>query len=215
MDSPGVMDKGSQFYTSESDHLVPVKKFHQGQPVALGITQMFIGITGIIFGIMVHYTEAWMSDFLMIKIPYWGGILYVISGSLSVAAARNPKIPLVKGMLAMNVISAIVAGLGIVLLSFPINNLLFSFSNKYCNNYDYDTKEKCVEIQSISMGILSFLTMIHILEFCITISVASFGCKMLCRDPFVETVVVVYQNVTPSSTNQHPPLDCKQPAIHP
>ncbi|ETE64500.1 Membrane-spanning 4-domains subfamily A member 4D, partial [Ophiophagus hannah] len=68
---------------------------------------------------------------------------------------------------------------------------------------------------NIGIGILTILTLFTALEFCITISVASFGCKMLCRDTFPETVVVIYQNVSPASAEQDPPLDCKQAAIQP
>ncbi|XP_032083379.1 membrane-spanning 4-domains subfamily A member 4A-like isoform X2 [Thamnophis elegans] len=215
MDSPVVVSKGSQFSSPEPDHLLPVKKFYQGEPVALGITQIFIGFIGIVFGILANLIDTGSSDFLLIKIPYWGGILHIISGSLTVAAARNPKIPLVKGMLAMNVISAITAGLGIVFLSFSVSSLLPFDIGDTCNYHRYDTKEKCDETQNIGKGILVFLIVVNILEFCISISVASFGCKMLCRDPFTETIVVVYQNVTPSSAKQHSPSDCKPPAIRP
>ncbi|KAG8143310.1 hypothetical protein E2320_000564, partial [Naja naja] len=152
------------------------------------ITQILIGIIGIVFGILLNFIDNDDSTyFLLIKIPYWVGILHVISGSLTVAAARNPKIPLVKGMLAMNAISAITAGLGIIFLSFPVSPFLpFDIGNN-CNSLHYDTKEKCDEIQNISKGILIFLIVLAILEFCISISLASFGCKVLCRDPFTET----------------------------
>ncbi|ETE64499.1 Membrane-spanning 4-domains subfamily A member 4A [Ophiophagus hannah] len=210
MDSPVVLGKGSQFSLPEPDHPVPVKTFYQGEPVALGITQILIGIIGIVFGILLNFIDIDDSTyFLLIKIPYWGGILHIISGSLTVAAARNPKIPLVinlwetreghgfksllseelvKGMLAMNAISAITAGLGIVFLSFSVSPLLpFDFGYN-CNYHRYDTKERCDEIQNIGKGILIFLIVLAILEFCISISLASFGCKVLCRDPFTETV---------------------------
>ncbi|KAL7981165.1 hypothetical protein Chor_005399 [Crotalus horridus] len=207
MDSPVVMGAGSLSSSTEPDHLVPVKKFYQGEPVALGISQICIGITGIAFASLVSAID---ESVFLIKIPYWGGILYIISGSLAVAAARNPKIPLVikplerseghdfksllseelqatglpvKGMLAMNAISAITAGVGIVVLSFTVFNFAWN-----CNYNGYDTKEKCGEIENIGKGILVVLTVFTILEFCIAISVASFGCKMLCRDPFAETV---------------------------
>ncbi|XP_015683584.1 membrane-spanning 4-domains subfamily A member 4A [Protobothrops mucrosquamatus] len=118
-------------------------------------------------------------------------------------------------MLAMNVISAITAGVGIVLLSFILGSIHpFNFAWS-CNYNSYDTKENCAEIENIGKGILVILTVFTILEFCIAISVASFGCNMLCRDPFAETVVVIYQNVTPANAEQHPPFDCKQPVIHP
>ncbi|KAL7981184.1 hypothetical protein Chor_005418 [Crotalus horridus] len=139
---------GSMPSTTQTDLPVPLKKFYQGEPLALGITQIFIGIIGMIFGILLDIMNDYFIIYSVIKIAYWSGILYIISGSLAVAAARNPKIPL-----------------------------------------------------NIIKGILAVLIMFTILEFCITISVASFGCKMLCQNTFTETVVVIYQNVIPASVS--------------
>ncbi|KAM3830137.1 membrane-spanning 4-domains subfamily A member 4A-like [Vipera latastei] len=209
MDAPLV--QGALPATTQTDLPVPLKKFYQGEPLPLGITQIFIGIAGMIFGILLDIMNN--NHFMIysaIKIAYWSGILYIISGSLAVAAARNPKIPLVQGALAMNVISTIAAGIGIMFLSFS-----FSFRFPYhfmylCHELEHQSQEKCYEILNIMDGILAVLIMFNILEFCITIFVASFGCKMLCRNSFTETVVVIYQNVTPASV-EHPPIDCKQP----
>ncbi|KAL7981169.1 hypothetical protein Chor_005403 [Crotalus horridus] len=135
---------------------------------------------------------------------------YIISGSLAVAAARNPKIPLVQGALAMNVISAVSAGIGIIFLSFSITTR-FSYHFMFlCRGFEHNYEEKCYETLHIIQGILAVLLIFTILEFCITISVASFGCKMLCRNALTETVVVIYENVTPASV-EHPSIDCKQP----
>ncbi|KAM3830139.1 membrane-spanning 4-domains subfamily A member 4A-like isoform 2-T2 [Vipera latastei] len=191
MDSPVLMGAGSLSSSTEPDHPVPVKKFYQGEPLALGISQIFIGITGIAFGNVLNKIH---DDGIYVN--YWGGIL-------------------VKGMLAMNAISAIAAGLGIVLPFFIVGPTLQLNFARICNYDGYDTKEKCDEIQNIARGIMVILTVFTVLEFCIAISIASFGCKMLCRDPFAETVVVIYQNVTPANAEEHPPFDCKQPVIHP
>ncbi|XP_058052439.1 B-lymphocyte antigen CD20-like isoform X2 [Ahaetulla prasina] len=95
MDSPLNLDPGSPSSTTQADLPVPLKKFFQGKPLALGITQIFIGIIGIIFGIILDVADVYLMEYFIIKMPYWSGILYIISGSLAVAAARNPKIPLV------------------------------------------------------------------------------------------------------------------------
>ncbi|XP_070619908.1 membrane-spanning 4-domains subfamily A member 4A-like isoform X2 [Erythrolamprus reginae] len=170
--------------TIETDLPGPVKKFFRGEPLALGITQIFIGITGIIFGILLDY---------------------IISGSVAVAAARNPKIPLVKGALSMNVISAVTAGIGIVILGITLPTVRFHFMY-FCS----EPLEVCLETIHIVEGILAILLVFTIVEFCIAISLSSFGCKMLCRNTFTETVVVIYQNETPAGT-EHLPIDCKQP----
>ncbi|XP_039181750.1 membrane-spanning 4-domains subfamily A member 4A-like [Crotalus tigris] len=201
---------GSLPSTTQTDLPVPLKKFYQGEPLALGITQIFIGIIGMIFGILLDIMNDYFIIYSVIKIAYWSGILYIISGSLAVAAARNPKIPLVQGALAMNVISAVSAGIGIIFLSFSITTR-FSYHFMFlCREFEHSYQEKCYESLHIIQGILAVLLIFTILEFCITISVASFGCKMLCRNALTETVVVIYENVTPASV-EHPSIDCKQP----
>ncbi|XP_039181758.1 membrane-spanning 4-domains subfamily A member 4A-like [Crotalus tigris] len=201
---------GSLPSTTQTDLPVPLKKFYQGEPLALGIIQIFIGIIGMIFGILLDIMNDFFMIYTIIKIAYWSGILYIISGSLAVAAARNPKIPLVQGALAMNVISAVSAGIGIIFLSSSITTHFSYHFWHFCNEFEHSYEGKCYETLNIINGILAVLIMFTILEFCITISVASFGCKMLCQNTFTETVVVIYQNVTPASV-EHPPIDCKQP----
>ncbi|XP_026574551.1 membrane-spanning 4-domains subfamily A member 4A-like [Pseudonaja textilis] len=211
MDSSQVVGPGSLSSTTQTDLPVPLKKFYQGEPLALGITQIFIGIIGIIFGILLNVIEGHLFVYSQIMMPYWSGILYIISGSLAVAAARNPKIPLVQGTLAMNVISAITAGIGIIFLSFTISFSRYHFMY-LCYQFGNESEETSCHNDTIYIieGILAVLIVFTILEFCIAISLASFGCKMLCRDTFSETVVVIYQNATPANA-EHPSIDVKQP----
>ncbi|XP_026574549.1 membrane-spanning 4-domains subfamily A member 15-like [Pseudonaja textilis] len=216
MDAPPVvMTAGSLSYITQTDFPVPLKKFYRGEPLALGITQIFIGIIQIIFGMLINIINQHDIIYLIVWMPYWSGILYIISGSLAVAAAWNPRMPLVQSMVAMNVLSTVAAGLGLASL-FATFGMPYLFNlSTHCYNFEKEIQKKCNANQDIGMGILIILTLFTALEFCITISVASFGCKMLCRDTFSEKVVVIYQNVSPASAEQDPPLDCKQTAIQP
>lgn len=141
--------------------------------------------------------------------PYWTGVLFIISGSLSVAAARNPKPSLVKGMLGMNTVSAVAAGIVIIFISITLGSsgwhAYYLCSSSYHSfQRDLDMDPLCYENRIIpfyiKIGILSVLLLFSILECCITISNAAFGCKTLCRDTYSETVVVVYQNSPPGNT---------------
>ncbi|XP_053254319.1 membrane-spanning 4-domains subfamily A member 4A-like [Podarcis raffonei] len=184
----------------------PLKKFYAGEPLALGITQILIGITGMAFGLVMNVAS---NDFLLyavIMTPYWTGIPYLISGSLSVAAASNPKKPLVKSMLGLNVVSAIAAGLGIIILSSSLAiSGLGSHARYWCRNLDTKLAHRCYETKVIPENILSGMMAVHlaftILEFCISISTAAFGCKTVCLKTHTETVVVVYQNTILDSAN--------------
>ncbi|XP_061452983.1 membrane-spanning 4-domains subfamily A member 15-like isoform X2 [Rhineura floridana] len=130
MDSSPIVPPPSQsFSRSELDaSSVPkaVKKFYRGQPLALGITQILIGMMQIAFGIPISIAAVYRIDYFAVMVPYWTGILYIISGSLSVAAARNPKMPIVKGMLGMNVVSTVAAGIGIIFLSFAVDHFYYN-----------------------------------------------------------------------------------------
>ncbi|TFJ96852.1 30S ribosomal protein S11 [Platysternon megacephalum] len=102
----------------------PLRKFYQGEPLALGITQILTGIVQVAFGIILILANDYQLIAIHVGTPIWTGILYILSGLICVEAAKNPKISLVKAMLAMNTLSAVVAGVGIILY-------LFSFAFFY------------------------------------------------------------------------------------
>ncbi|XP_053122714.1 membrane-spanning 4-domains subfamily A member 4A-like [Hemicordylus capensis] len=183
--------------------LPPPPKFYQGEPLALGITQILIGIIGMTFAVMGNVTFAYyVFVHLKVMTPYWTGVLYIISGSLSVAAARNPKPSLVKGMLGMNVVSAVAAGIAIVLTSLSLCHPMYNYWSR-CSRYSSssDVDPVCYENEILPykklVGMMAVLLAFNILEFCISISNAAFGCKNNCLETPTQMVVVVYQNATP------------------
>ncbi|XP_048355615.1 membrane-spanning 4-domains subfamily A member 8-like isoform X2 [Sphaerodactylus townsendi] len=120
---------------------------------------------------------------------------YIISGSLSVAAARNPRISLVKGMLGMNIVSAVAAGIGLV-----GSSLFMNFqsrprrSDSWCASNINDTKliqvcqENSIVPYATVYNVIAMLLALTILEFGITIVSAAFGCATVCRNNYSETV---------------------------
>ncbi|XP_070620086.1 membrane-spanning 4-domains subfamily A member 4A-like isoform X2 [Erythrolamprus reginae] len=140
---------------------------------------------------------------------------YIISGSLAVAAAWNPRMPVVQSMVALNVLSTVAAGLGLAALFVSFSVLFRFYLPSDCHYFEKEFQKKCNSNQDIGRGILIILTLFTALEFCLTISVASFGCKMLCRNSLPDKVVVIYQNVSPASAEQHLPLDCKLATTQP
>ncbi|XP_053254327.1 membrane-spanning 4-domains subfamily A member 4A-like isoform X2 [Podarcis raffonei] len=134
----------------ESDASVPksVKKFYRGEPLALGITQILLGITHIAFGAVFNLMDDHRGSYIAIEQPLWAGILYIISGSLSVAAARNPKVPMVKGMLGMNVVSSVAASVGIMSLCFQLEFYSPGWEAEYFCHYEYSgntTLSECIK----------------------------------------------------------------------
>ncbi|XP_034612513.1 membrane-spanning 4-domains subfamily A member 4A-like isoform X2 [Trachemys scripta elegans] len=125
---------------------------------------------------------------------------YIISGALSVAAAKNPKIQLVKGSLGMNIISSVLAGCAMILY---LVSLMESRYQYRCNWYP----EECMAYK-VTMACITVLSLFTFLEFVVSISTAAFGCKAVCRNSYSEVSVVIYQNMVPpgdptTATNTH------------
>uniref|UniRef100_A0A8C3XSA2 Uncharacterized protein n=1 Tax=Chelydra serpentina TaxID=8475 RepID=A0A8C3XSA2_CHESE len=122
----------------------PLEKFYKGEPLALGITQILVGAMQVAVGVIMAMVNSYLWIMaLSVYVPIWSGLLYIISGSLSVAAAKNPKIPLVKGSLGMNIISSVLAGCAMILY---LVSLLESRYQSRCDWYP----EECTTYVSTS-----------------------------------------------------------------
>ncbi|KAM9114273.1 membrane-spanning 4-domains subfamily A member 4A-like isoform 3-T4 [Pangshura tecta] len=110
-----------------------LEKFYKGEPLALGITQILVGAVQLAVGVVMAMvsTFSWILA-LSVHVPIWTGLLYIISGGLSVAAAKNPKIQLVKGSLGMNIISSVLAGCAVILYLLSLTD---SMHRSICYSY--------------------------------------------------------------------------------
>lgn len=170
--------------------LQPLEKFYKGEPLALGITQILVGAVQLAVGVMMAMVSfsSWTLA-LSAHVPIWSGLLYIISGALSVAAAKNPKIQLVKGSLGMNIISSVLAGCAIILY-------LISLTESRHQNICYWYPETCITYK-VTTACIAVLLLFTFLEFFVSISTAAFGCKTICRNSYSEVSVVIYQNMVP------------------
>ncbi|XP_044134334.1 membrane-spanning 4-domains subfamily A member 4D-like isoform X6 [Bufo gargarizans] len=83
----------------------PVAEFYKGEPEVLGTTQIVAGIFLISIGIPMTIVSTEMIALVLVLIsyiPFWSGILFIISGSLSVAASMKPTLgkPVYNGVAA-------------------------------------------------------------------------------------------------------------------
>uniref|UniRef100_A0A8C1FGR8 Membrane-spanning 4-domains, subfamily A, member 17C.1 n=1 Tax=Cyprinus carpio carpio TaxID=630221 RepID=A0A8C1FGR8_CYPCA len=95
---------------------------------------------------------------------------YISTGSLSVAAQNKLHPCVLKASLGMNVISAITAGISIILMGADIG--ITTQERPNCR-YGYD----CLIPQGFGSGILGILLVFSILQLIISIFISVFACK--------------------------------------
>lgn len=167
-------------------------KFFKGEPKALGVSQILIGLMQIILAIVLATVQSsLLSIFVISGSPFWGGLFFIISGSLSVAAQNKSNMCLVKGSLVMNIFSAIAAFTGIILLAIDLGSSYYNYySCSPYNSYDYHPNgpyyysNNCQGFRNALLmvvhGVEGVLLLLMLLEFCISIATSAFGCKATC-----------------------------------
>ncbi|XP_063798013.1 membrane-spanning 4-domains subfamily A member 4D-like [Pseudophryne corroboree] len=197
-----------------SDAAVPLPKplvtFYKGEPEALGVTQIFVGIIMITFGLVL--TISGQSRFHSLDIViysgvlFWTGIMYICSGSLSVAASAKPTVGKVRSSLVLNILSSVVAGVAMIMMSisYPTLFIYHYYYRPYVFCAYYTPSQDCVgeyDYKVFLQGILAILLILHILIFTINISTSVFACRTVCRSSFTEMNVVIYQTTSLSAPN--------------
>ncbi|XP_036427246.1 membrane-spanning 4-domains subfamily A member 15-like isoform X3 [Colossoma macropomum] len=65
----------------------PLQKFLKGEPKALGIVQIMIGLLTFLLGILITYYRPALSAYS--GIVFWGALVYISTGSLAVSASNK------------------------------------------------------------------------------------------------------------------------------
>ncbi|XP_053354833.1 membrane-spanning 4-domains subfamily A member 12-like [Clarias gariepinus] len=169
--------------TTPNPQLSQLSTFMKAEPKALGTVQIMIGVFTLLFGIiivsMVVFTPAVISG-----ITLWGSFLFITSGALSVAAANNTNSCVVKAALGMNVVSAVTAGLALIL--FAVDMILGSMFSYECHRSNYDSRYQCISATYLWTGIYGVLFFFSLLELIISIRTSCFACK---ATKYTETTV--------------------------
>ncbi|XP_062394402.1 membrane-spanning 4-domains subfamily A member 4A-like [Sardina pilchardus] len=202
--------QGAQSFTSPQSEVVSTPssmlgKFLKGEPVATGTVQIMIGVVVLLFGIVTAFYATTISTYS--GIMFWGAIIYITAGSLTVRADKNLNPCLVKASLGMNIFSTITAGIGIILHSLDFFIRVYPYYSCYGDSNCYMLEELFL---SRSMGIAGVMLVLSVLEFIVSIFVSAFACKATCC---TETNAQVIHQVQPSFPTSHvsaPPLNTPQ-----
>ncbi|XP_038167667.1 membrane-spanning 4-domains subfamily A member 4D-like [Arvicola amphibius] len=153
------------------------EKFLKGEPKVLGVVQVLIALINLILGIIMKSEITYFRPVLSVYVyaPVWGSVVFIISGSLSIAAGMRTTEVLVTTSLSFNTISSVVAAATslISVFSVPMGAL----------NYGH----------GIIVGTDALILILNVLEFCIAVSTSAFGCKAACCNTS-EVVVILPPN---------------------
>ncbi|XP_076416122.1 membrane-spanning 4-domains subfamily A member 8 [Peromyscus maniculatus bairdii] len=155
----------------------------------LGAIQILIGLVHIGMGsiMITNLSGYYIPVSLYGGFPFWGGVWFIISGSLSVAAENQPNSScLLNGSVGLNIFSAICSAVGIILL---ITDMSISGTYVYPNDYPYYYYSST----TIGMALSGVLLIFCILELSIASVSSHFGCQVACCQS--NNVDVVIPNV--------------------
>ncbi|XP_041583252.1 membrane-spanning 4-domains subfamily A member 4A-like isoform X2 [Vulpes lagopus] len=156
------------------------EKFLKGEPKALGVVQILIALMVLSFTI-IHLSitlpfkeSGLLGEHDLFRIV--GSLMFITSGSLSVAAGNRTTKGLIRSSLGVNITSSILAAIGAFYNVIHLDNFKYSFFG--CR---HDTKTgACLTFLFILMGLDATVILLNVLEFCIAVSLSSFGCKVTC-----------------------------------
>ncbi|XP_062394386.1 membrane-spanning 4-domains subfamily A member 4A-like isoform X2 [Sardina pilchardus] len=218
--------QGAQRFTSPQSEVVSTPssmlgKFLKGEPAATGTVQIMIGVVVLLFGIVTAFYAFYATTISTYSgIMFWGAIIYITAGSLTVRANKNLNPCLVNASLGMNICSTITAGIGIIMHSLDLITRLYPYYScyGYSNCYMFEKV-----FWSRSMGIAGVMLVLSVLEFIVSICVSAFACKATCSTTTNAQVIHQVQPTCPShvsapplNTSQMPPFQSSEvPPAHP
>ncbi|KAM6158173.1 membrane-spanning 4-domains subfamily A member 12 [Rhynchocyon petersi] len=138
----------------------------------LGAIQIIIGVMHVGFGIILGLMNTSIGGVLgfgatsfISGYNFWGGISFIVSGSLSIPASKMVSPCLIKGSLGMNIVSAIFSMIGVILL----------LVDMIINGNPWQDYWALIS----GKGISAMLMISAILEFCIACVLAHFATQVI------------------------------------
>ncbi|XP_077309868.1 membrane-spanning 4-domains subfamily A member 8-like [Lithobates pipiens] len=177
--------------------------FHQtflkGKPFALGVVLICAGTFNVIMGIAMIFSIFRLS--LISGNPFWAAVAYIITGIMTLSAYSKISLCRVRGSFAMNVISALMSGVGIILACLDLSALSFLRCRQYGSYY-------CSE--NVGGIVVHSLTLVNnLLILCVSISLGIFGCLSLGDVPSIQQVFLLHNGVmvpVSATATTSPPL---------
>ncbi|KAK2845196.1 hypothetical protein Q5P01_011855 [Channa striata] len=163
--------------------------FLLGEPHALGIVQIVLGLLCVLFSVTATF-----SPILLTHAPFSLAILFVISGSLSLAASRHGSVGLVWASLVSNIIAVLIALAGVSFVCWLLADLPPSqqLCDLYLDSYTWNDCNRIWGLNNVLYGLRGLLLVLLVLQVCVSITVCVFSVKTIRRRNHYNTLTVEY-----------------------
>ncbi|KAG8505736.1 B-lymphocyte antigen CD20, partial [Galemys pyrenaicus] len=191
----------------------PTQSFFMREAKALGAVQIMNGLFLLALGgILMTHAKVYTPICMALWYPLWGGVMYIISGSLLAAAERSYKMSLVKGKMILNSFSLFAAISGIIILIMDIFNITISHFFKMeslnlikvptpdINIYncepaklaerDSPSTQYCYSIKSVFLGIFAVMLVFVFLQKLVTAGTVETEWKRMCSRPKANVILL-------------------------
>ncbi|XP_048217380.1 membrane-spanning 4-domains subfamily A member 8-like [Perognathus longimembris pacificus] len=181
-------------------NVLPAQKILKEGKV-LGVMQILIGLVHMGLGAIM--ATVLLGNYEAVSFyggfPFWGGIWFIISGSISMAAEtqRNSSC-LLSSSVGLNIFSAIFSAIGITLLITDLGlTSTYSDFSYYPPHWSWDV--------SAGVAISSVLLIFCVLELCVACVASHFGCRVVCcRYSHVDAILPNMYPANPVAIPQPP-----------
>ncbi|XP_033063480.1 membrane-spanning 4-domains subfamily A member 5 [Trachypithecus francoisi] len=152
----------------------PLQKLFATKMKIIGTIQILFGIMTFSFGVIFLFTLLKpypRFPFIFLSgYPFWGSVLFINSGAFLIALKRKTTETLIILTRIMNLLSALGAIAGIILLTFG-----FMLDQNYICGYSHQNSH-CNAVTVLFMGILIALMTFSIIELFISLPFSIVGC---------------------------------------
>nr|XP_025043755.1 membrane-spanning 4-domains subfamily A member 4A-like [Pelodiscus sinensis] len=163
-----------------------LQRFLQGQPRVMGALLLLVGLLQMAFGVLLSIAPCTYRDEL--HVHFYSAVLLLLAGVITLVADTAHSLALVKACLVVCIICTVVVGM---INLFYLVDLVYDPRNRYiqCSSSNRLHCRRLYQLSHYCTGMRAIVLILTSLGFSISIYLAAFGCKAVCRQNSADAVV--------------------------